>query len=32
VCSDAGWSACLDCSASCGLTYLSCSDHCPRQP
>lgn len=31
VCTDAGWSACLDCSAKCALTYVACSDFCPRE-
>ena len=31
LCTDAGWQACLDCSAKCGLDYVACSDHCPRE-
>lgn len=31
-CSDAGFVACLDCSGQCGLKYVACADHCPREP
>ena len=31
-CSDAGWKACLDCSAQCGLDSIACSDRCPHEP
>jgi hypothetical protein len=30
VCTDAGWSACLDCSAQCGIQFVRCQDACPR--
>lgn len=32
LCTDAGYSACLDCSSQCGLKYVDGSDRCPREP
>jgi hypothetical protein len=32
VCTDAGWSACLDCSSQCGIDFVHCEDACPRVP